>query len=82
MFPSEQGGDPFQALTNSLKQSPRLGWLYPGEEAAKLRSDPAAFANLLERALAGLPDSAQWRNRSPPYAPNGQKRLAIRAIIC
>jgi hypothetical protein len=60
MFPSEQGGDPFCALTNSLKQHPRFGWLYPGEEAEKLKSDPAAFAHLLDRVLAGLPGDAEW----------------------
>jgi len=60
MFPSEQGGDPFCALTNSLKQHPRLGWLYPGEEAEKLKSDPAAFADLLGRVLAGQSDTAEW----------------------
>ena len=60
MFPAEQCGDPFLALTNSLKQHPRLDCLRPGEEAETLRSDPTAFAHLLERALAGLPEGAEW----------------------
>jgi hypothetical protein len=31
-----------------------------------------------------IEEESEWisGNRSPPYAPNGQKRLAIRAIIC
>jgi hypothetical protein len=66
MFPAEQkeqdgSADPFRALTNSLRQHPRLGWVYPGDEAEKLRSDPApAFAHLLSRTLDGFPPDAEW----------------------
>jgi len=60
MFPAEQGGDPFLALTNSLARHPQLGWLYPADEGDKLRANPTAFVDLLSRALAGLPADAQW----------------------
>ena len=65
MFPAElrqDGGsaDPFLALTNSLRQHPQLGWLYPGQEAERLKADPAAFADLLGRILTALPTGAEW----------------------
>ncbi|MCP4377469.1 MAG: ATP-binding protein, partial [bacterium] len=60
MFPAAQGGDPFLALTNSLGQDRRFGWLYPGREAEKLKREPGAFAHLLERVLAVLPEGAEW----------------------
>jgi len=65
MFPAELrqddgSADPFLALTNSLRQHPQLGWLYPGEEAKRLKADPAAFADLLGRILAALPAGAEW----------------------
>ncbi len=60
MFPTAQGGDPFLALTNSLTQEPRLGGLYPYPEAETLRNNPELFADLLHRALAGLPPTAEW----------------------
>ena len=60
MFPAELGGDSFCALTTSLKQHPRLGWLYPAEESQRLKADPAAFPALLRRVLAGLPEGAEW----------------------
>ena len=60
MFPTAQGGDPFLALASSLAQEPRLGGLYPYREAETLRNHPGAFADLLNRVLAGLPPTAEW----------------------
>jgi hypothetical protein len=60
MFPAAQGGDPYLALTSSLGQDQRFGWLYAGEEAEKLKMDPGAFADLLDRVLANLPEHAEW----------------------
>jgi hypothetical protein len=66
MFPAEQkeqdgSADPFRALTSSLRQHPRLGWVYPGDESEKLRVNrAAAFADLLRRALEGFPTNAEW----------------------
>jgi hypothetical protein len=60
IFPAAQGGDPFLALTNSLSQDPRLGWIYPAAEAERLKVDPGAFAELLDRVLANLPEHAEW----------------------
>jgi len=65
MFPAELrrddgSADPFLALTNSLKQHPRLGRLYPGEEAERLKADPTAFGDLLRGIMGALPASAEW----------------------
>ena len=65
MCPDDQRGadrrsDPFCALTNSLKQHLRLGWLTPGSEAETLKAEPGAFASLLGRALKDQSASAEW----------------------
>jgi hypothetical protein len=60
MFPAAQGGDPFLALTSSLGQDRRFGWIYPGPEAERLKTGPGAFTALLDRVLADLPEDAEW----------------------
>ena len=82
MFPAELKGrdgsaDPFRALANSLKQHPRLGWIYPGDEAEKLRSDPPpglcrsarlASSKASHPKRSGCSSSIRWRSCSLPLA--------------
>lgn len=65
MIPSEPGGrdpDPFQALVASLARAPEPipGLDRESAEAARLYADPARFADLHARVLAGRPAHAEW----------------------
>jgi len=60
MKPSQPANDPYLALVWSLAEARIPGLGEQSAEAAALRGDAGAFAELLGRVLAGRPARAEW----------------------
>jgi hypothetical protein len=76
--------DAFRSLVNSVRPHWRDGRLRPAEEARRLRADPGAFADFLDRLLAGRPTWFLILDQMEEIfaAEAAAYRDAVRLLVC